>query len=144
MIIPIAIMSLLLFCVTETHKYIQMKEESTESTRQEVGYLDLFLQKRLRFPTIIASFIFFTVCLCYSGPIVGLNFVGGNIYINGGLVGFAEAFGYLLSGFILVCFKRRTSFSVGFFLVSHLTVLMLMSIVQTKSIRWLLPSLHEL
>eukprot|EP01017_Pseudomicrothorax_dubius_P026821 TRINITY_DN3028_c0_g1_i10.p3 TRINITY_DN3028_c0_g1~~TRINITY_DN3028_c0_g1_i10.p3 ORF type:complete len:101 (-),score=15.80 TRINITY_DN3028_c0_g1_i10:443-745(-) len=80
MIIPIAIMSLLLFCVTETHKYIQMKEESTESTRQEVGYLDLFLQKRLRFPTIIASFIFFTVCLCYSGPIVGLNFVGGNIF----------------------------------------------------------------
>jgi hypothetical protein len=60
--------------------------------------------------TVKTTFLFVVINILYVGPLYGLGYIGGNMYVNGILTGTGELIGYLLSGILILYVQRRHAF----------------------------------
>jgi OCT family organic cation transporter-like MFS transporter 4/5 len=78
----------------------------SSSDDENLNYYHLFSRREFRYKTLALCFLFCNLLLCYNGPLIGLSYIAGSVYINGVLLGVAEILGYLISGFIAHSLNR--------------------------------------
>lgn len=94
------------------------QEAASNTGHRSYNYWDLIKYPSLRKITIILSYAYFTLYLCYYGAIFALASLGGNVYMAAIYVNIAELVAYIISNPIVQIFKRRSSFCVSLFALS--------------------------
>ncbi len=86
-------------------------EYNSNSISRSYNYWDLIKYPSLRKITVILSYAYFTLYLCYYGAIFALASLGGNVYMAAIYVNIAELLAYIISSKILkyltIFFKKK-------------------------------------